>query len=101
MCSRVWILALLLALLGGDAAADDGHDRAREALRRGEIAPLDAVLAEVRRRGLGTVLEVELEQHDGRWIYEVETLRPDGLVTKTHLDARDPGAPVPADEEDD
>ena len=83
--------ALLLVLAGGTAAADDdSHDRAREALERGEIAPLDQILAEVRRQGLGTVLEVELERHGGRWVYEVETLSPDGVIAKTRIDAKNP-----------
>jgi len=93
--------ALLLVLAGGTAAADDddSHDRAREALERGEIAPLDQILAEVRRQGLGTVLEVELERHGGRWVYEVETLSPDGVIAKARIDAKNPGQrPPPAGE---
>jgi uncharacterized membrane protein YkoI len=94
--------ALLLVLLGGAAAADDdSHDRAREALDRGEIAPLDQILAEVRRQGLGTVLEVELERHDGRWVYEVETLSPEGVIAKTLVDAKSPRQRLPAGEHED
>ena len=34
------------------------------------------------------MLEVELEQHDGRWIYEVETLSADGVISKHVVDAK-------------
>jgi uncharacterized membrane protein YkoI len=87
MRSPLPLAAAFLTLLASVAAADDDHDRARDALRRGEIQPLEEILAEVRRQRLGTVLEVELERRRGRWVYEVETLSADGLVAKFWLDA--------------
>lgn len=93
------LAAVLLLILGGSAGnaeeRHDGHERARDALARGEVAPLGAVLAEVQRRGLGQVLEVELEREHGRWIYEVETLGADGVIRKVVLDAKRPQIPLP------
>lgn len=90
------LAAMLLLILGTSAArTEDGHERARDALARGEVAPLATVLAEVERRGLGQVLEVELEREHGRWIYEVETLSADGVIRKVVLDAKQPRILLP------
>ena len=35
------------------------------------------------------VLEVELERHGQRWIYEIKLLRPGGALSKLLVDARD------------
>lgn len=87
-------LALLLSgLLAVPAPAradndDDDHDRARAAVAAGEVMPLQAVLARLRTRHPGEVLEVELEQDHGRWRYEIKLLQPDGALRKLKLDAR-------------
>lgn len=88
------VLALLLATaltLGstGVAASDRGdHDRARAALRAGEILPLPTLLERLQRSHPGQLLEVELERQHGQWIYEVKLLQAGGQVVKLHLDAR-------------
>jgi hypothetical protein len=81
-------LILLRVVLSPAMADEDSHDRARRALQAGEIVPLDEVLAVLAQRGVGQVLEVELEHEGGRWIYEVETLSPDGVITKHLVDAK-------------
>jgi uncharacterized membrane protein YkoI len=37
----------------------------------------------------GKVLEVELKEHKGRYVYELEILTPDGLLVEVKVDARD------------
>ena len=64
----------------------DGHDDAREALAEGHIAPLDEVLELLRARGR-EILEVELERHRGRWIYEIAALSRDGVTSEHWIDA--------------
>ena len=81
------LICLWLLLAALPVRADEGHDRARDALRAGEIVPLDEVLEVLRERGAGQVLEVELERHDDRWIYEIETLDPGGVIAKHVVDA--------------
>lgn len=86
---RLAVATMLAALAAGPALADDDHDqdRAYEALRRGEIAPLEEVLAIARKARPGAVLEVELEREGERWVYEVETLSPSGVIGKVRIDA--------------
>lgn len=73
----------------GAAARDrDDHERAREAVRAGEIAPLAAVLARIERSHAGQVLDVELEREHDRWTYRVRLLAPDGRLLRIEADAR-------------
>lgn len=60
------------------------HLRARKARKNGEFVALERVLADVRRRQPGELVEVELEG----FIYEVEVLRADGRVVELEYDAR-------------
>ena len=46
------------------------------------------VLERLEREHPGQVMEVELEQEEGRWIYEVKLLQPQGQLVKLKLDAR-------------
>jgi len=83
------LLSLLLASAAALSLADDDHDRARRAMEAGEIMPLHTLLERVARRHPGQVVEVELEREDGAWVYELKLLRPDGVLLKLELDARD------------
>ncbi len=71
-----------------DPDHDQDHERARRALEAGEILPLDQILEEVERRHAGTVVELELNHQDGRWVYEVELIAPDGRLLKLLMDAK-------------
>lgn len=88
---RLMMMSLALAVLaaGSPLADDDDHDqdRAYRALRRGEIAPLEEILAIARRARPGTILEIELKELGGRWVYQVETLSPGGIIGKIWIDA--------------
>lgn len=67
---------------------DDDHDRAREALERGEALPLAEVLARVRPALGGEVVGVDFERgRDGRWIYEFKVIGPAGRLGEVHVDA--------------
>ena len=85
--------ALLFGALGLPAWASDrdrdrDHERARQAVQGGQVLPLRTVLERLEREQPGQVLEVELEQDDGVWIYEVKLLRAGGQLVKLKLDAR-------------
>ncbi len=81
-------LLLLLGLLAGSALADDdGHDRARRALQAGEILPLPEILAAAAAARPGRVIALELEREDGRWLYELELVTPEGRLYEMEIDA--------------
>lgn len=64
------------------------HDDAREALRKGKVMPLTAILDIVAKRQPGTVIAVDLETKRGRLIYEIDVITEDGRRRELRLDAR-------------
>ena len=85
--TRAAIGLLLSLLVATTATADDDHEQARRLRKAGEVLPLASVIAKVRERQPGRVLEVELEQKHGRWVYEIELLAADGTVWEFKVDA--------------
>ena len=81
-------LAMALALMPMAAHADRrDHERARAAVQAGQVMPLPALLEKLQRQVPGQVLEVELDEEDGRWVYEVKLLQPGGQLVKLEVDA--------------
>jgi hypothetical protein len=102
MSSRIstpwrYILACLfmlmaLALPGSTVsfAADNAdHDRARQAVQAGDVLPLRTILERVEREYPGQVMEVELDQEKGEWVYEIKLLSKGGALMKLKILARD------------
>lgn len=86
----VRIALLLLVLLPAwpvHVAADSDQERAKTALERGEIRPLDQVLAAARRAVPGDVVAVELKRKEKRWLYELKILTPAGKRREVKIDA--------------
>lgn len=88
------VLALLLALAAaapvfadGDGE-DDDHDVARRAVEAGEVQPLAKIRDRVASRVGGRVVGVELERHDGRYVYELKVIAHDGRLLEIEVDAR-------------
>ncbi|MFC3124991.1 PepSY domain-containing protein [Pseudoroseomonas globiformis] len=88
---------LLLFALAAPAMADEHpvprgcrneQDCARQALQRGEIRPLEEVLAVARRAVPGDIVGVELDRDDGMWIYEIKVLTERGRRREIEIDAR-------------
>ncbi|MET3792311.1 PepSY domain-containing protein [Aquamicrobium terrae] len=94
------LLVILTLLLAVPALADDDHDRAREALARGEILPLSKILAVVEREVGGRVIEIDFDRDDGRYVYDVEAVSSDGRLVELKIDAAS-GAVLERDYEDD
>jgi uncharacterized membrane protein YkoI len=83
------LLGVLASVLGtADGRANDSHDDARQALEEGRVVPLAEILQLLQSRAAGEVLEVELERHGNRWIYEIETLSRDGVIAEHWVDAQ-------------
>lgn len=94
------LIALALAMISTQALADDDHDRARRALARGEILPLTRILDVVAREAGGRVIEVEFDDDDGRYVYEVEVISRDGRLLELTIDAAT-GVVIERDYDDD
>lgn len=79
--------ALALLLLGSVSLAAD-HDEVRRGVLSGKFKPLADVLAGVRSRHAGEILDVELEQDsEGRHVYEVRLLDRKGRRHTLNFDA--------------
>ncbi len=63
-------------------------ERARGAIRRGEIRPLRDVIQRVRQRSNSEILDVDLHQNANRWIYALRVLTPNGRVRDVFIDGR-------------
>ncbi len=64
------------------------EDRARGALERGEILPLDQIIGRLREANSGEIAGVELEKEGGIWIYEFKIISPAGRMVKVRMDAK-------------
>lgn len=80
------VLAIGLAL--PHALAGDDQALARRLSATGQILPLEKIIARARTIKAGKVLETELEDKKGRYVYEVEVLDRQGQVWEVKLDAR-------------
>lgn len=84
------LLTLVATMAGGVLAGEHGdHDLARQALQRGQVLPLRAVLDKIERDYGGQALKVEFEHEDGRFVYEIRLLQDDGRMAKLKVDAVD------------
>ena len=84
----LFVGALALACAAA-AIADDDHARARAAREAGQIVPLQTIVDRVQKEFTGTLVSVEFEDDDGRFIYKVKLLAPGGAIVKLEYDARD------------
>lgn len=83
------LYVVVLAMSGANEAFGQQHDPRdiQAAVKRGEVLPLPRILDLAQKRVPGEVLEVELEKDDGRFVYEVKMLTPDGRVREVTIDA--------------
>lgn len=68
------------------AGAGGDQDRARAAVAAGERLPLSRILAMVQAQVGGRVLAIELDDDDGREVYEIDILAGDGRVFELKVD---------------
>lgn len=82
------MVGVLLGVATSGGARDISQDEALALRREGRVSPFEQLLAAVSARYPGLrVLEVELEEESGRFIYEMEVLTADGVVREIELDA--------------
>jgi uncharacterized membrane protein YkoI len=64
------------------------HYEAQQALKSGLVRPLDDILTEIRKKFPGDIIEIEFEKEDGRYLYEIEIIKPDGQMIEVEVDAK-------------
>ena len=82
------IALLILLVCRGTVQADDDHNRARSLKEAGEILPLEQVIEKAKKERPGRLLEAELKEKEGRFIYELELLDEKGVVWELKYDAK-------------
>jgi len=92
MKSKFCILTVILGLLISSPVhivqAHDDYIEAKRLRDQGEIMSLEEILKNVRKSYPGRVLEVELEDENGRIVYELEILGHDRIVRGIYIDAK-------------
>lgn len=82
-------LALLLVATSA-ASRDLDQDEALRLRREGLIMPLETLVQRAMERYPGArLLEAELEEDDGIYVYEIELLTTNGIARELEIDARD------------
>jgi uncharacterized membrane protein YkoI len=103
--ARLPALVLLLAALAGGASlsvqAKDDQEQARQAVERGEIRPLDEILAAARKAAPGDVVALELKRKHGAWLYEIKILAAEGKRREVKVDAKSLAILGQEDDDDD
>lgn len=69
------------------ASADDDWRKLHEEVQAGRIKPLGDILDSLLRDWEGQVIDVDFEENDGRRLYEIELLGPEGQVVEFEVDA--------------
>jgi uncharacterized membrane protein YkoI len=85
LCVAVFLIGSSATLRADDVDAD-GARRARDA---GKIAPLQHLFDKVERECRGRFVEMELDEDDGQWTYEIKLIGPRGDVAELEYDAAD------------
>jgi len=94
--SRALIIVAVVTGANCPVQAREHHNRdsefARGALQRGEVLPVERVLALAHQHVPGDVIGVRLEPHRGGGLtYEIRVLTPSGQIREVVLDARTGG----------
>ena len=67
---------------------EEDHEDIKRLRDAGDILPLEAIIDNFREQHQGgRILEAELEFEEGRYVYELEILYPDGRVLELEYDA--------------
>ncbi len=86
----ITLTGLILAglALSNGSQADDDHEQAQVMRASGDIVSLESVLDSLHGIREGRVIEAELEEKHGRYIYELELVDAEGTVWEYYFDAR-------------
>jgi uncharacterized membrane protein YkoI len=87
---RAVLAIVAFAILAAAPAAADGlsAERVRALVERGEILALEEILKRNEASLGGRIIEIEIEQKGGAYVYEIKVLRHDGRYRELKIDAR-------------
>lgn len=82
-------MGVVLTFAALPAKPDDGddHDRAFEAVERGEALSLPEVMARAKQHLRGEVVGTRFSREHGRWIYEFKVITTGGKLRRVYIDA--------------
>ncbi len=84
-----FFIATCFALVSISAISDDNDSkRVRRLVQEKKIISLESLMPSIRKHGDFKVLEIELDEDDGKLVYEVELLDKEGRVYEIKYDAR-------------
>ncbi len=83
-----WIFGGMFGLFGFLPPAYPDDDIPGYQQLKAELVPVEQLFQKVQKEFEGIILELELEEADLRWIYEVKLLTPQGNVLKIDYDAK-------------
>ena len=81
-----WIFGVILFGFISPAYPDDDIPGYQQL--KAEVVTVEQLFQKVQKEFEGIIIELELEEEDLRWIYEVKLLTPQGNVLKIDYDAR-------------
>lgn len=81
-------LAMVVVICTTAMAVADDADRVRQLRSTESIMPLATIVKMVEARYPGKLLDVELEEENGKVVYEIEFLGDDHQVHQLEIDAR-------------
>ena len=71
----------------GKGSHDDSLEKLEEARRYGTIMPIEQILKTLKEKFKGEILEIELDDKDGRLYYEIYYLDSEGRRIEINVDA--------------
>jgi uncharacterized membrane protein YkoI len=66
----------------------EDHERIHSLKEAGKILSLESLIETIRRENPGRIIEIELDDDDGRYVYELELVDEQGIVWDLEVDAR-------------
>ena len=89
LVSVLLLTAITMDTSRADSLFERDHELARQALQAGEVLPLRTILERIEHEHPGQIVEIEMARdEDDHWIYDVELLRPNGVLIILEIDAR-------------
>ncbi|MFB2706626.1 MULTISPECIES: PepSY domain-containing protein [Marinobacter] len=85
----LWLVSCLCLFAALPVLADDDVSwrQLHQDVQRGSVRPLSEILDILAEDWIGEVIDVEIEREDGRLIYEIELLGPQGQRVEFEVDA--------------